>query len=389
MTIKKNVWFFLLIVGSIFKANSQATSPNPISTVAPLLMINSDARSAGMGDVGVATTSDASSIYHNSAKMAFNTSEYTFGVNYTPWLQNLVDGLFIGGGSMINRIDERSAWGMNLRYFSLGTIDLYDDIGIPQGIENPSELTIATSYALKLSDYFSMGVALRYIRSDLSINSLNPDISPINGFGVDISGFYQSQEKNYGSFNGRIRAGFNISNLGPKVSYTSGGENFIPTRLRLGGGFDFILDDYNTIAVTLETSKLLVPTPPIYGDHDDDPGTPEEIILGKDDNVGWVEGMFQSFSDAPYGFGEEMQEFTLGFGAEYLYDNSFAIRTGYFHESEFKGNRQYFTMGAGLKAKSFNIDLSYLVNTAAAYNPLESTLRFSLSFDLGDVYENF
>ena len=351
MTINKKVWLLLLMVGVIFKVNSQATSPNPISTVAPLLMINSDARSAGMGDVGVATTSDASSIYHNSAKMAFNTSEYTFGVNYTPWLQNLVDGLFVGGGSMINRIDERSSWGVNLRYFSLGTIDLYDDIGIPQGVENPSEMTIAGSYALKLSDYFSMGVALRYIRSDLSIKSLNDDISPINGFGVDVSGFYQSPEKNYGSFNGRIRAGFNISNLGPKVSYTSGEENFIPTRLRLGGGFDFILDDYNTVALTLETSKLLVPTPPVRDENG-------EILLGKEDNVGWVEGIFQSFSDAPYGFGEEMQEFTIGFGAEYLYDNSFAIRTGYFHESEFKGNRQYFTIGGGLKAKSFNIDLS-------------------------------
>lgn len=372
MIINKNVWLFILVVGSIYRVNSQATSPNPISTVAPLLMINSDARSAGMGDVGVATTSDASSIFHNSAKMAFNTSEYTFGVNYTPWLQNLVDGLFVGGGSMINRIDERSSWGMNLRYFSLGSIDLYDDQGFSTGSENPSELTLAGSYALKLSDYFSMGVALRYIRSDLSINTLNPDISPINGFGVDVSGFYQSSEKNYGSFNGRIRAGFNISNLGPKVSYTSGDENFIPARLRLGGGFDFILDNYNTVAVTLETSKLLVPTPD--GDAEDS---------------GWVEGLFQSFSDAPGGFGEEMQEFTLGLGAEYLYDDSFAIRAGYFKENEFKGHRRYFTIGGGLKAKSFNIDLSYLVNTAEAYNPLESTLRFSISFDLGDIYENF
>lgn len=382
MRIQKAAILFLLLLGVNNIIVSQAPEPNPISTVAPLMMINSDARSAGQGDVGVATTSDASSIYHNSAKMAFNTSEYTVGVNYTPWLQNLVDGLFVGGFSIINRIDERSAWGANLRYFSLGTIDLYDDIGIPQGVENPNELTAAVSYSLKLNDYFSMGVALRYIRSDLSIKSSNTDISPINGFGVDVNGFYQSPEKNYGSFNGRIRAGFNISNLGPKVSYTSGVENFIPTRLRLGGGFDFILDNYNTIAVTTEFSKLLVPTPPIR----DSSGN---IIKGQDDNVGWVEGMFQSFSDAPYGFGEEMQEITVGLGAEYLYNNSFALRAGYFHESEMKGNRQYFTMGGGIKAKSFNIDLSYLVNTASAYNPLESTLRFSLSFDIGDIYDNF
>lgn len=384
MTINKKIGVFLVVLGTVLRVNAQQPEgySNPISTVAPLLMINSDARSAGMGDVGVATTSDASSIYHNSAKMAFNTSEYTIGVNYTPWLQNLVDGLFVGGGSIINRIDERSAWGANLRYFSLGTIELYDNIGIPQGVENPNELTAAVSYALKLSDYFSMGVALRYIRSDLSIKSTNTDISAINGFGVDVSGFYQSPEKNYGSFNGRIRAGFNISNLGPKVSYTSGVENFIPTRLRLGGGFDFILDNYNTIAVTAELSKLLVPTPPIRNSSGD-------ITLGQDDNVGWVEGMFQSFSDAPYGFEEEMQEITFGLGAEYLYNNAFALRTGYFHESEVKGNRQYFTMGGGIKAKAFSIDLSYLVNTASSYNPLESTLRFSLSFDLGDIYDNF
>jgi hypothetical protein len=304
--------------------------------------------------------------------MAFNTSQYTIGVNYTPWLKNLVDGLFIGGGSLVNRLDERSSWGVNLRYFSLGKIELFDEQATPTGVENPSELTIAGSYALKLSDYFSMGVALRYIRSDLSIKTLNSDVSAINGFGVDVSGYYQSQERNYGNFNGRIRGGFNISNLGPKVSYTAGNENFIPTRLRLGGGFDFILDDYNTIALTLETSKLLVPTP--GGDAED---------------AGWVEGIFKSFGDAPGGSSEELKEFTWSIGGEYLYNNAFAIRAGYFHESEFKGNRQYFTMGGGIKARSFNVDLSYLMNTSDVGNPLEKTLRFSLSFDLGDIYENF
>jgi len=385
--IKKIITTLLLVCLTV-QVNAQNTS-NTISTVAPLLMINSDARSAGMGDVGVATTPDASSLYHNAAKMAFNTSQYTVGVNYTPWLKNLVDGLFIGGGSLVNRLDERSSWGVNLRYFSLGKIELFDEQATPTGVENPSELTIAGSYALKLSDYFSMGVALRYIRSDLSIKTLNSDVSAINGFGVDVSGYYQSQERNYGNFNGRIRGGFNISNLGPKVSYTAGNENFIPTRLRLGGGFDFILDDYNTIAFTLETSKLLVPTPPIYGGHDNDDSTPDVIISGKDSNVGWVEGIFQSFGDAPGGSSEELKEFTWSVGGEYLYNNAFAIRAGYFHESEFKGNRQYFTMGGGIKARSFNIDLSYLMNASDVGNPLEKTLRFSISFDLGDIYENF
>lgn len=382
----KKIAVILMFIGSFSQVKAQR---NPISTVAPLLLINSDARSAGMGDVGVATTADANSLFHNSAKMAFNTSEYTVGINYTPWLKNLVDGLFIGGGSVIKRIDERSAWGVNFRYFSLGKIELFNDQAIALGVENPNELTLAGSYSLKLSDYFSMGVALRYIRSDLSIKSLNPDISPINGFGVDVSGYYQSQERNYGSFNGRMRAGFNVSNLGPKVSYTSGNENFIPTRLRVGGGFDFILDDYNTIAVTIETSKLLVPTPPVYGDHDNDAQTPDIIISGEDNNVGWVKGIFQSFGDAPGGSSEELKEFTWSVGGEYLYNNAFAIRAGYFHESEIKGNRQYFTLGGGIKAQSFNVDLSYLMNTSAVSNPLEKTLRISLSFDLGDIYENF
>lgn len=375
---KRGVLILLLMISTFVNSQSRA-----ISTVAPVLLINSDARSAGMGDQGVATTSDASAIYHNAAKMAFNTSQYTIGVNYTPWLKNLVDGLFVGGGSMVNRINERSAWGVNLRYFSLGDIDLFDNQANFQGTEDPAELTIAGSYSLKLSDYYSMGVSLRYIRSDLAINVQNNGIKPINGLGVDVSGYYQGKERNYGEFNGRFRAGFNISNLGPKVTYTDAGEeNFLPTRMRLGAGFDFILDDYNTVAVTFETSKLLVPTPPIYENG--------VVVEGNDPtNIGWVEGIFKSFGDAPGGSSEEFKEFTYSLGAEYLYNNAFAIRAGYFHESEIKGNRQHFTLGGGLKAKSFNIDLSYLMNASDVNNPLERTLRFSLSFDLGDIYENF
>lgn len=386
--MKNKIFWGIFLLVSVLPLQGQQKNSRVISTVAPLLLINSDARSAGMGDAGVATSSDENALYHNAAKMAFNTSQFSGGFSYTPWLQNLVDGLFIGGGSLVNRIDERSAWGLNLRYFSLGKIELFSEAAVSQGTENPSEFTLAGAYALKLSEYFSMGVGLRYIRSDLSINVMNTDISAIDGFGVDVSGYYLSPERRYGNFNGRIRAGFNLSNLGPKVSYTFGNENFIPSRMRLGAGFDFILDDYNTFAVTFETSKLLVPTPPITGDHDGDPETPDEIISGKDSNVGWVQGIFQSFSDAPGGFSEELQEFTWSFGAEYLYNTDFALRVGYFHENEDKGNRQYFTLGGGLRAKSFNIDLSYLMNASNVTNPLEKTLRFSISFDLGDIYEN-
>ena len=380
--MNKIVGFVLLILVFVTELQGQAESPNPIQTGSPLLLILSDARSAGQGDVGVATSTDANSGYHNASKMAFSTSEYSVGVNYTPWLQTLVDGLFVGGGSIINRIDERSSWGADIRFFSLGDIDLYDSSGNDTGSANPYEFSASGSYALKLSNYFSMGVSLRYIRSDFKITGTNQNLNDINGFGVDVSGFYHSPERNYGDFNGRIRAGFNISNMGPKVSYSEGTDDFLPTKARIGGGFDFILDDYNTLALTLEFSKLLVPTPPIRNSQG-------VITSGKDDNVGWVEGMFQSLYDAPGGFGEELQEVNIGFGAEYLYTDSFALRGGYYYENEMKGNRKYFTMGAGLKAAAMNIDLSYLINASSSYNPLESTLRFSLSFDLGDIYDNF
>jgi hypothetical protein len=229
-----------------------------------------------------------------------------------------------------------------------------------------------------------MGVTLRYIRSDFAIRVANSELKTVNTFGVDISGYYQSEEDNYGDFNGKWRGGFNISNIGPKVRYSDGGrENFIPTNLKLGGGFDFILDDYNTIATTLEFTKLLVPTPPLR-----DPLT-GEIIEGEDDDVAFFKGIFQSFGDAPGGGSEELKEFTWALGIEYMYDNAFAIRAGYFNENEFKGGRKYFTLGTGFKFKSSKIDISYLFNSSDVNNPLENTLRFSLAFDFGELYEDY
>ncbi|MDH3322843.1 MAG: type IX secretion system outer membrane channel protein PorV, partial [Flavobacteriaceae bacterium] len=225
-------------------------------------------------------------------------------------------------------------------------------------------------------------VGLRYIRSDLTLRIENSDIQTINTFAVDLSGYYQSNEINYGGFNGKWRGGFNLSNMGPKVELIVGGdESFIPTNLKLGGGFDFILDDVNTITANLEFNKLLVPTPPVVEDG--------EIISGKDDNVAFLKGMFQSFYDAPRGFEEELEEVTWGLSTEYMYNQVFAVRAGYFHESPNKGNRQYFTIGAGFKFRSSTLDLSYLINASDVNNPLESTLRFSLSINLGDVYEYF
>lgn len=374
----------MLIAAPLVRAQQDQEEFNPITTAAPFLLIVPDARAGGMGDVGVATSADANSSHHNPAQFAFLNTQYVVGINYTPWMRELVGDIFLGGFSFANRINERSAWATSFKYFTYGEIQLTDDIGNPIGVEKPNELSIDGTYSLKLSDPFSMGVTLRYIRSDLALRSSNSLLETINTLAVDISGYYQSFEENYGSFNGRWRAGFNIANIGPKVSYDNGEtENFIPTNLKLGGGFDFILDDYNRINTTLEFTKLLVPTPPV---RDEQTG---EVIKGKDDDVEFIQGMVQSFADAPYGFEEEMAEFTWAFGAEYVYNNAFALRTGYFHESDWKGGREYFTVGAGFRFKSTVLDVSYLFNSSDINNPLENTLRFSLSFDFGDIYEDY
>lgn len=380
----KNLLSTLLILLLTIPSIKAQDEPNPITTAAPFLLIVPDARAGGMGDIGVATSSDANSQHHNPAKYAFLNSQFAVGVNYTPWMRELVSDVFLGVFSLGNRLNERSAWAASFKYFTLGEIQLTDDSGSEIGLEKPNELSIDGTYALKLNETFSMGVTLRYIRSDFALKVANSELNTVNTFGVDISGYYQSEENNYGDFNGKWRGGFNLSNIGPKVKYSDGGrENFIPTNLKLGGGFDFILDDYNTIAATLELTKLLVPTPPLR-----DPVT-GEIIEGKDDEVGFFKGMFQSFGDAPGGFSEEMKEFTWALGLEYMYDNAFAVRTGYFNENDLKGGRKYFTLGAGFKFKSSNIDISYLFNSSDVNNPLENTLRFSLAFDFGDLYEDY
>jgi len=374
----KKIGIFLMI-GMLFISKIDAQTRNGITTAMPFLLIVPDARAGGMGDVGVTTTADANSLFHNPSKIAFAPREVMIGVNYSPWLRNLTNDIFIGGASYIRRGNENSAWGVDFRYFSLGKIDL-NEVGangqiIDLGSINPNEFTLSGTYAMKLSESYSMGVSLKYIRSNLAFTGVSgSDISPVNSFGVDVSGYYQSEEENYGTFNGRYRLGFNIANIGPKVSYVPGEEDFIPTNLKLGGGFDFILDDYNVIKANVEFTKLLVPTP-----------QPD----GSDQDKSWISGMFSSFGDAPGGFSEEIKEFTYGIGAEYLYNNAFALRGGYFHESEIKGNRKYFTLGAGFKTNALNIDLSYLMNSSDVNNPLENSLRFSLSFDLGELYEEY
>ena len=380
MTFKINVAFILCFVIG-FNAFSQNRA---ITTAAPFLLIVPDARSGGMGDVGVSTAADVFSQHHNPAKYAFSEAQFNVGINYTPWMRELVNDVFLGGFTFANRLNERSAWAASLKYFTFGEIQLTDSDGGLLNIEKPNELAIDGTYAMKLSDTYSMGVTLRYIRSDFRLKASDSELKTVNTVAVDISGYYQSNEDYFGDFSGKWRGGFNISNIGPKVSYTDGGtENFIPTNLKIGGGFDFIIDEYNTISTNLEFNKLLIPTPPIR-----DPQT-REVIKGKEDDIAWVKGVFQSFNDAPDGFSEELKEVTWGLGAEYIYDKSFALRAGYFNENELKGARKYFTLGAGFKFKSSSIDISYLFNSSNINNPLENTLRFSLAFNFGDLYEAF
>jgi len=365
-----------------------------------------------MGELGVATSPDTYSQQWNPAKYAFAKEQIGVGISYTPYLSDLVNDIFLGNLTFYNRISERSAWSASIKYFSLGEIEIITqqqaDIGnFTPLIESPNELAIDASYALRLSDQFAMSVTGRFLRSDLKLQS-QPDTeaNAASTFAVDIAGFYQSEEIAYDSYNGRWRAGFNISNLGPKLKYDDlGQENFLPTQLRLGGGFDFIFDEYNKLSVSAEVTKLLVPTPPKLGFVDlnddgkqdvDDPTTPNVdeneptiIVEGQSDDVSFVSGIFQSFGDAPDGFSEELKEFTYALGAEYWYQDSFALRVGYFNESEIKGARKFLTLGAGFKYSAVKIDVSYLFSASQVKNPLENTLRFSLTFNLGDEYDEF
>ena len=355
-------------------AQTNTTQTGGITTATPFLLIVPDARAGGMGNVGVTTSADASSLFHNPSKIAFSGREVLIGLNYSPWLRNLTDDIFIGSASYIRRFSEKAAYGVEFRYFSLGQVDLTDNLGNPNGTINPNEFALSGTYALKLSETFSMGVSGRYFRSNLAFTGTNSTLQPINSFAVDVSGYYQSEEENYGTFNGRYRIGFNITNIGPKVSYVPGEEDFIPTNLKFGTGFDFILDDYNIISTNVEFTKLLVPSPQTDG---------------SDQDKSFISGIFSSFGDAEGGFSEELKEVTYALGAEYLYNNAFALRLGYFHESPDKGNRKFFTLGAGFKTNALNIDLSYLINSSDVNNPLENSLRFSLSFDLGDIFEDY
>lgn len=392
----KQFFFVLFLIPIFAKSQTTVIIPNDndsrvITTGVPFLLISADPRSAGMGDIGVATSADGFSQQWNPSKYAFSLSKQGVGVTYTPYLSNLVNDIFLGNLTYYNRINERSAVAGSFRYFSLGDIELRETFEQEPLIQRPNEFTFDLSYALRLSDRFSMAVSGRYLRSDLKIQASNEDASAAGSFGVDVSGYYQSEEVAYSDFNGRWRAGFNISNIGPKIKYDEvGQENFIPTNLGLGGGFDFIFDEYNKVGVNVEFNKLLVPTPPKYGteivfndlnnngtyeaDEDEKISQTDNVIIeGKDNDVSFISGVFQSFGDAPGGFSEELKEFTWALGAEYWYQDVFAFRAGYFNESEDKGSRKFLSLGAGFKYTAITIDLSYLFSTSQVRSPLEGT----------------
>jgi hypothetical protein len=389
--ISKSVVILFILLSFSHKSFAQVNRgqldgrQNTITTAVPFLMITPDARAGAMGDAGVASPNDMNAIHWNAAKLAFMEKNGGISLSYTPWLRSLVPDVSLSYLSFYNRINDRSTIGGSLRYFSLGSIDFTDDQANPLGTFTPNELALDMAYAQKLSENFSVGVAFRYIRSNLTggLQTAN-GLEPANTYAADITSYYNNKFRykkkwvNYGY-------GVAITNIGAKVTYTTAQfEDFIPINLRVGGYLNFELDKYNSIAILLDFNKLLVPTPPVYetdanGNVVYKDGEPV-IKEGKADDVPVVQGMIQSFYDAPGGVKEELQEINTSFGLEYWYDKQFALRGGFFYEPESKGNRQYATLGAGLRYNVFTIDVSYLFSFGQR-NPLDNTLRFTLGLD--------
>ena len=382
MMKKITILLLVFVLGSQFKMNAQEERDRVITTAVPFLLVAADARAAGMGDQGVATSPDVFSQQWNPAKYAFASSEHGIGFSYTPYLSDIVNDIFLGNISYYQRISDRSAFASSLRYFSLGSIERRSTIEQAPLVVNPNELTFDLSYSLQLSENIAMAVAGRYLRSDLGLQD-EEDLGAANSFGVDIAAFYRSDQLTYSGFDGVWKAGANISNIGPKMKYEDAGqENFIPTNLKVGGGFDFIFDIENRLGAYLEINKLLVPTPKDFNN--------DGQIDAEDDaeynDIGAIEGIFTSFGDAPGGFSEELREVTWALGAEYMYREAFAFRAGYFSESLTKGSRRFVSFGAGFEYERVNIDISYLFSTSPVPSPLEGTLRFGLTFNFGDQY---
>ena len=352
---------------------------NTITTAVPFLIIAPDARAGGMGDVGVSSSPDGSSMHWNSAKFAFIEDDMGFSVSYSPWLRALVSDINLAGVSGYKRIDDKQTIGFSLLYFSLGDITFTDIQGEVIGNYKPNEFSMDVAYARKLGPVWSGAVAARYIHSNLTQGQYVAGAATHAGNSVaaDVAFYYTKPINIKGLAGAKINAGLIVSNIGAKISYSDDNteKDFIPTNLRFGPSLDIDFDEFNSMSFMIDINKLLVPTPPIYDTVNGNLG----IVAGYDNNVGVIKGMYQSFYDAPGGFEEEIREYSFGVGVEYWYDKQFSVRAGYFYENKYKGNRKFFTLGAGLRYNVFGLDFSYLIPTDQK-NPLENTLRFTLSF---------
>ncbi|MBP5759200.1 MAG: type IX secretion system outer membrane channel protein PorV [Bacteroidales bacterium] len=370
-----------------FSANAQKKEiggQNYISTAMPIIMVSPDATASGMGDVGVASKPDANSQHWNNAKLAFVEDKGGFAMTYTPWLRKLGVGdmnlLYLGGYYSVNN---RSTIGGSVTYYSVGDVNFTSEEGQDLGTYNPNEFTIDLSYSMKLTDQIALGASGRYLRSDLTQGQ---DVGTTstragNAIAADIGLYYQDKLSATPSMPGELALGLFISNLGSKISYSDDDneKDFLPANLRLGGRYTLNLDDYNQFSMLLDFNKLLVPTPPVY----DEDGN---IIAAKHDraeDISVMQGVFQSFYDAPNGFKEELQEIQISVGAEYWYSQLFAVRAGYFYEHKNKGGRQYITFGGGIRYNMFTFDLSYLLALSKTQNPLANTIRISLGMNFG------
>jgi hypothetical protein len=357
------------------------TGANVITTGVPFLTIAPDSRAAGMGDAGVATSPDVNSQHWNPAKYAFIESDMGVSLSYSPWLRALVNDINLAYLVGYKKLDEYQTISSSLRYFSLGDIIFTNEYAEYQGQQSPNEFAIDLGYTRLLSDYWAGAVAIRYIRSDLTGGQLINGVESHAGntYGADVAFYFRNEFQVRRSEN-IFAAGINIQNIGAKISYTDGEiKDFIPTNLKLGASYTTALDDYNTFTFTADINKLLVPTPPKDTTTYDNGDVIFPGGINSDKSV--VGGMFSSFTDAPGGFKEELQEITLSAGVEYWYNKQFSLRAGYFYEHENKGNRKFMTAGAGLKLNVFALDFAYLLPVARNH-PLENTLRFTLSFDV-------
>ncbi len=394
----------VLLVSSQIQAQSMSQLSgkelNTITTAVPFLQIAPDSRGGAMGDVGCATSADINSQAYNPAKYVFNKNTFGISVSYSPWLRNLVSDINLLYLSTYWRMTEMDAIAFSLRYFSLGDIQFTDDMGNPTMEENPNEFALDFTYSRKLIDELSIALTPRFIYSNLTAGQYVGGQETRAGLAgaADLSLFYEQELKAKKLESSILRAGFCISNMGNKMSYSSGTlrRDFLPTNLKIGLGYEMGFDEYNKLAITGEVNKLLVPTNPVYqtdsitGRIIYDQYNNPVILSGRDPDVSVPQGMIQSFYDAPgighngvnaSVFAEEMAEIIWALGAEYSYRDLFFVRLGYFHESKYKGNRQFLSMGVGLKYNVFNIDVSYLFTTNGQTHPLANTLRFTLSFD--------